>query len=750
MSMWDFLRHTRAGSDAGGPPPSLWWLHIPKCGTSFGETLKSFRAATDRPRSMHPSLPAADAPVELLSRTVAMFRLPEERLVSAHGYIRALEGRCCTADWGWPQEVFRSVHRAIVDNGASPSQSVANFTGCQTNMVLGHGCMSRHEYDGLSPEQVAARAIGRVRHFWFVGIVEEWELSMCLFNFLASGGREKWISPHQLAVVRSLGYLSPTERARLQARTGLLNRTSDNMPSAAGTGAKAPPALTDSSTLPFDETDHRLYDFVRARFWSEVRAFGLSHDSCPVLNETRRHGKKPSSPGAGRRLERSPTPGGNATLVEERSALAALERALKARWDRPPQSSVDLLQGSFGDWQPTRACASPKLFVFITGHYRTFHWTQTQMGRIASASSDDCYFAAAVMPEEICLRDAHAPSECAQYRYDFGRAPEPPLQWRRFASRIDDVPRLLGDAQRGAFGGRLAYMVLKRYGADYSSLRDTTHNRTSRSEKGSTYTYTAVYALAWHAVWLLCEHAARYHNMAPRDEAVVLRTRPDVAYTVTFGLSKLMAYFRLGSRGKHLLLGQETREGGQGDVQLITSYGCYSSDIALAIQRGLLHIGWANGKGYGWSMGTAQHLRPADGGVGCSNDTERPSCLATVVLSPHVVLGSDLVRGPEARLVRAVKDKLAAFITPRMIDLARRVHVYCPSKGVSFHQGGAVSLAAANGEKSQSAPLRYDLANLERKVRTPTGVEFYIVAREMDLDPQREDPIEWSPHGGWC
>ena len=170
MSMWDFLRHTRAGSsDAGGPPPSLWWLHIPKCGTSFGETLKSFRAATDRPRSMHPSLPAADAPVELLSRTVAMFRLPEERLVSAHGYIRALEGRCCTADWGWPQEVFRSVHRAIVDNGASPSQSVANFTGCQTNMVLGHGCMSRHdyEYDGLSPEQVAARAIGRVRHFWF-------------------------------------------------------------------------------------------------------------------------------------------------------------------------------------------------------------------------------------------------------------------------------------------------------------------------------------------------------------------------------------------------------------------------------------------------------------------------------------------------------------------------------------------------------------------------------------------------------
>ena len=54
-------------------------------------------------------------------------------------------------------------------------------------MLLGHGCMSQQS---LTHSEVA-RAVDAVARIKFVGLVSQWKLSMCLFNFIMT--RERFV-----------------------------------------------------------------------------------------------------------------------------------------------------------------------------------------------------------------------------------------------------------------------------------------------------------------------------------------------------------------------------------------------------------------------------------------------------------------------------------------------------------------------------------------------------------------------------
>ena len=63
----------------------LWWLHFPKCGTSFATSVAPYQRAADRINSgMHPPLRGHTR----LQDVIAIFRSPDDRLRSAHHWMQ--------------------------------------------------------------------------------------------------------------------------------------------------------------------------------------------------------------------------------------------------------------------------------------------------------------------------------------------------------------------------------------------------------------------------------------------------------------------------------------------------------------------------------------------------------------------------------------------------------------------------------------------------------------------------------------
>uniref|UniRef100_A0A7S3PMZ9 Uncharacterized protein n=1 Tax=Aplanochytrium stocchinoi TaxID=215587 RepID=A0A7S3PMZ9_9STRA len=120
-----------------------------------------------------------------------MLREPAQRLLSAYNWMKKRSG-CCNFDWGWPKEIrlhFIGQFRTI---GA---RALSSFTGCETNMILGRGCMSRNST--LDDIDEAKR---RIDLFKFVGLQEEWFMSICLFNYVMTGKR--FVIKKQIVTVR--------------------------------------------------------------------------------------------------------------------------------------------------------------------------------------------------------------------------------------------------------------------------------------------------------------------------------------------------------------------------------------------------------------------------------------------------------------------------------------------------------------------------------------------------------------------
>ena len=252
---------------SGRPSRELvWWLHIPKCGMSFKASAELYAEDPEHSKACcgytHKRVPAG-ASDETLSHVVAMFRDPKQRAASAYYYMKkksAPDGinRCCERDWGWQKTVYRPI-RARIRDDASFSATLADFKGCQANMVLGHGCMERPDswIQGGNWTNTAQSAIWRMRKFRFVGIESEWLLSICLFNFKMTGRRY---------VTRSQVVDSHATHKVRGKEVDLYNQTYTEY---------------DVESYPEDPLDGPLYRAVETRFWQEVKSNGISQRHCP-------------------------------------------------------------------------------------------------------------------------------------------------------------------------------------------------------------------------------------------------------------------------------------------------------------------------------------------------------------------------------------------------------------------------------------------------------------------------------------
>ena len=242
-------------ASAAGPAPLVWWLHIPKCGSSFKASVNMYTTDPARGGGTHAIFPA-DASAEEVGEVVTMFRAPKQRLMSMFEYMRRdvtfnAQGKPefygAGLSWGWNGSERQRVRMAIYNNG-SIADTLGPFIGCQANAVLGHRCLGRVDY-GMPPEEVAKRAIERLKRFRFYGLESEWTLSICLFNYLMSGKR--YVTRGQLVNTR------PNDVAA--AAASVYNETG----------------------VPDDPIDDPLYEYVEASFHEQLRTHGISEEACP-------------------------------------------------------------------------------------------------------------------------------------------------------------------------------------------------------------------------------------------------------------------------------------------------------------------------------------------------------------------------------------------------------------------------------------------------------------------------------------
>eukprot|EP00971_Amphidinium_carterae_P132714 2628606-Amphidinium_carterae.2 len=111
-----------------------------------------------------------------LSRVVAMVLDPRQRAVS-----------------GWHNQKH-SCMRA-----ENQTDYLTCVSACHMQMILGTLCGSRkpgakttaeHDLIGLQEDEAVAAATARLRHFAFVGLTEQWDMSVCvcLFHAIFAGG----------------------------------------------------------------------------------------------------------------------------------------------------------------------------------------------------------------------------------------------------------------------------------------------------------------------------------------------------------------------------------------------------------------------------------------------------------------------------------------------------------------------------------------------------------------------------------
>lgn len=193
-------------------------MHFPKCGSSFGILLHNYGCVNYEPSTeiaksiqnyctcndqskwdvtLHEHIPwhldpyctpqvnlnhghmlghrplwTGDLYFEYRNSFVTMFRDPRRRLVSAYNDQKH--------SYGLPERLTKALHdvRSLDEYVRFPG-----IQGCMTKMVLGYYCAASVELD----EDDLEEAKRRLQDYAFIGLVEYWADSVCLFNKMFGG-----------------------------------------------------------------------------------------------------------------------------------------------------------------------------------------------------------------------------------------------------------------------------------------------------------------------------------------------------------------------------------------------------------------------------------------------------------------------------------------------------------------------------------------------------------------------------------
>jgi hypothetical protein len=276
------------------------WVHIPKCGSSFAFTLLHHACGTDISSNLSDMIvfggeeenPDAEnrgpdafgtrcpgnvlptfwpdfhhSPLHSdntsLESVVTMIRDPRERLLSAyqnglHGCREMhLEMNCFNPFDGNPAPNDYLVGKCDGDvhfNGKwirdpsviNPVDYAKCVENCSVNMLSGNSC----EFHGSANVDLA---VSRVENMGFVGLTDEWDLSICLFHAKFGG---------------------PLLASELEnSRPGPGNGNTSDVPVL----IKRAREMLDSWPA---TNEMRVYKAAVARFWREIKTYQLTAESC--------------------------------------------------------------------------------------------------------------------------------------------------------------------------------------------------------------------------------------------------------------------------------------------------------------------------------------------------------------------------------------------------------------------------------------------------------------------------------------
>lgn len=229
------------------------WLHIPKCGTSFATALLHLVCSShisenasynDFPSNRYTSnwneqcgegsfhmYQHGHDPLRKhmrgdLKNVAAMFREPAQRALS-----------------GWYHE------RHMCPEAATITDYAACTNGCAASMLLGYECFDKHGAENARAKE--AEVVARVQGLGFVGLTEEYDLSVCLLHAMYGGD------------------CVPVEFEN--SRPGVQR--------ASGVSGRYDLAAHNLTSMPRGP-DHAAYDAAVKVFWHNVKQYGVTRQAC--------------------------------------------------------------------------------------------------------------------------------------------------------------------------------------------------------------------------------------------------------------------------------------------------------------------------------------------------------------------------------------------------------------------------------------------------------------------------------------
>lgn len=302
----------------------ILWLHFPKSATSFGTAVLHLASTSLPNKTVMPNMfdframnrlrglfydlrrPILWMPpggfgwhaslseryyTAFYGRVFAMFREPAARVVSSYNDLMGLSHRAALPLEEYAFLAAGGVARMV--NGDSPeggrardSHARADGLYCQVWDSKGAERVAKEPFQGTRSElhtlykgrrscpalTNASRAIDRMHTFAFVGLLEQWDLSICLLH-ARFGGR---------CVDVEFGNSRRAEDARVASRSKKCNKTDFAIQRASRVNASAVLESAGSWLHPSDP-DVPLYDAVRRRFERDVVEAGLSDERCRQL-----------------------------------------------------------------------------------------------------------------------------------------------------------------------------------------------------------------------------------------------------------------------------------------------------------------------------------------------------------------------------------------------------------------------------------------------------------------------------------
>jgi hypothetical protein len=237
-----------------------------RSGANFGKTLVNYESHPSKDATQRHQALSRRWDTDQFKNVVVMFREPRQRLISSYYAIQRYHDTCCNLDWGL-KALERKILVSKIVKGQSLGETITKYKGCVANMIIGYQCM-----DVQAPRLTATRmalARKRMSEFLFVGIQSHYELSMCLFNHIATG--HKFILPEQQDPT--------TQNQTVPFITGFNTTTIINTNEIYNSSLLLPKNFVDGP-------DEQLYEYALSLFHKEISMRNISLESCRIVEVT--------------------------------------------------------------------------------------------------------------------------------------------------------------------------------------------------------------------------------------------------------------------------------------------------------------------------------------------------------------------------------------------------------------------------------------------------------------------------------